>query len=81
MTLNGGNLFAMTAGGGSENEGLLFVLLPVNGGWVEVNLHSFSEAGGAIPSGGVTVDNRGNLFGTTEYGGGSQLGVVWQQAP
>ena len=81
VTLNGGNLFAMTSGGGSENEGLLFVLLPVNGGWVEVNLHSFSEAGGAIPSGGVTVDNRGNLFGTTEYGGGSQLGVVWQQAP
>jgi uncharacterized repeat protein (TIGR03803 family) len=77
---NAGNLYAL-AGGGNQNEGLLFELVPGNGGWTEVDLHSFgTPRDGATPYGGVALANSGNLFGTTAYGGASQLGVVWQLA-
>jgi hypothetical protein len=41
-------------------------------------LASFSGTNGAGPLAGVTFDANGNLFGTTELGGTSDNGAVWE---
>lgn len=61
------------------NCGTIFELSPpkIKGeSWTEKVLHSFSSAGtwsaygdGAEPNGGVVLDDRGNLYGTTNFGG------------
>ncbi|HTZ97635.1 MAG TPA: choice-of-anchor tandem repeat GloVer-containing protein [Terriglobales bacterium] len=61
------------------NCGTIFELSPpkVNGGaWTEKVLHSFASAGlwdvfgdGAEPNGGLILDEQGNLYGTTYFGG------------
>lgn len=63
------------------NCGTVFELSPPQtkgGAWTEQVLHSFSSAGlwsvygdGAQPNGGLIVDQAGNLYGTTYYGGNS----------
>jgi hypothetical protein len=74
---NSGNLFGTTFGGGPGFCGLgvpcgtVFELSPNSaGGWTETVLYSFSElADGAEPVAGLTLDKRGNLYGTTTIGG------------
>jgi uncharacterized repeat protein (TIGR03803 family) len=41
-------------------------------------LHAFLGPEGATPTAGVTMDARGNLFGTTEFGGASGYGMVFK---
>ncbi len=40
-------------------------------------LHSFSGAGGAAPLVGLTLSSAGIFYGTTNAGGGSNLGTVF----
>ena len=40
--------------------------------------HSFSDADGAYPIGGVVADASGNLYGTTSAGGAANAGVVYK---
>jgi hypothetical protein len=91
-----GNLYGTTLGGGKSNSncdfyglcGVVFKLSPtVSGPWSESVLYSFSGgADGATPAAGVIVDSAGNLYGTTEYGGGNAdcgsygCGVVFKMA-
>jgi uncharacterized repeat protein (TIGR03803 family) len=73
-----GNLLGSTLLGGDEGVGALFRLNP-NGDY-EV-LHSFerSAGNGAYPeSSGVVADAANNLYGVTEYGGVSDMGVVYK---
>jgi uncharacterized repeat protein (TIGR03803 family) len=46
----------------------------------ETILHSFSYSGGdgEIPVGGVVLDAKGNLYGTTEGGGASGDGTIYK---
>jgi len=44
-------------------------------------LHSFTGADGNYPVGGLIMDAKGNLYGTTEYGGNYGYGTVWKLTP
>src|SRR5215831_17622535 len=71
-----GNLYGTAACGGAysnfcDNAGTVFQLrLQHNGQWTEKVLHSFGGTGdGAMPYAGLISDAKGNLYGTTFYGG------------
>jgi uncharacterized repeat protein (TIGR03803 family) len=72
-----GHLYGTTVGG--DNAGTVFRLKHTAQGWIE-NTVSFTGANGNYPSAGVAFLN-GDLVGTTQYGGTSNLGVVYQVAP
>lgn len=66
-----GNAYGTTAVGGSATFGTVFKLTPhSNGNWTETVLYSFlGGSDGKNPYGGVTMDAKGNLYGTTVAGG------------
>lgn len=77
-----GNLYGMTSVGGHgectygtgypPGCGTVFELTPTTGGaWAERRLHDFSADGedGTDPSGGLSFDASGHLYGTTGLGG------------
>jgi uncharacterized repeat protein (TIGR03803 family) len=65
-----GNLYGATAYGGPPYFlGSVFKLTPSG---AEGTLHAFTGGDdGDYPSGGVTIDSAGNLYGATIYGGGT----------
>jgi len=78
-----GNLYGTTASGGDYDGGTVFELTPATGGgWTEKILHSFSTSGkdGYFPPGGLIFDGKGNLYGTTEWGGTGN-GTVFELTP
>ena len=76
-----GNLYGVTASGGSNDQGTVFRLSSNNGVWTKTTLHTFQGGSdGAGPSSGVIVGSRG-LYGTTTSGGSSNNGTVFQLGP
>jgi uncharacterized repeat protein (TIGR03803 family) len=76
-----GMLYGTTELGGL-GSGTVFRLTPPTSGntWSEAVLYSFTGAAdGAFPYAGLALDSKGNLYGTTAYGG-SQSGVVFELA-
>jgi uncharacterized repeat protein (TIGR03803 family) len=67
-----GNAYGTTAVGGASSLGTVFQLMHhSNGTWTETVLYSFSGGSdGKAPHGGVTLDAKGNLYGTAVAGGG-----------
>lgn len=66
-----GNLYGATTGGGPDQAGTIFELIPhPNGRWTQKVLWNFHFTDGANPNGGLVFDAAGNLYGTTFYGGG-----------
>jgi uncharacterized repeat protein (TIGR03803 family) len=82
-----GSLYGATASGGSKGDGVVFELAhQANGMWKESVLYDFpNPANGSLPSGGVTFDGAGNLYGTTSGGGNPSCnggcGVVYKLTP
>jgi uncharacterized repeat protein (TIGR03803 family) len=84
-----GNLYGTTFAGGnrgcnfSTSCGVVFELSPTaNGSWREKVLFRFTGGrDGGIPTSGVILDQAGNLYGTTEFGGTSGLGTVFKLTP
>ena len=70
-----GNFFGTTPYGG-YGDGIIFKLTPDG---TETILHNFADGydDGAYPYGGVTIDKKGNIYGTTLDGGSDGL----QQGP
>jgi uncharacterized repeat protein (TIGR03803 family) len=69
---------------GDGNCGTVFKLARnTEGRWKETILYSFAPgAGGYRPGAGVVMDKSGNLYGTTDGGGGpSGCGVIYELAP
>ncbi len=69
-----GNLYGEASQGGAHGCGTIFKLTPsLDVPWSETVLHSFcaSASDGRTPSGGLTMDAAGNLFGATFWGGGA----------
>ena len=85
LVLDGaGDLYGVTGAGGTNNYGAVFELTPTGGGnWTETVLHSFSSGtgDGYFPQGGLTLDGKGNLYGTTVYGGAYGYGTVFELTP
>ena len=76
-----GNLYGATASGGASGSllgGTVFELTPSYGIWTKTTLYSFQQA---EPAGGATVDQQGNIYGTTLIGGQYTDGSVYQLAP
>lgn len=80
-----GNLVGTTSQGGTGNFGTVFRLdAPVNNNktWNEELLYSFTGlSDGGTPTGPVTVDSSGNLYGTATYGGTAGAGTVFELSP
>ncbi|MBZ5574737.1 MAG: hypothetical protein LAO09_23015 [Acidobacteriia bacterium] len=74
-----GNLYGTTYYGGSQGGvGTVFELSPRSTGtWRERIIFDFNYTDGGEPYGGLVSDSAGNLFGTTQYGGIYQHGVVF----
>jgi uncharacterized repeat protein (TIGR03803 family) len=84
-----GNLYGMTdQGGGSTIRfcgkvgcGTVFEMSPPatsGGAWTETVLHVFSSSG--YPTGGLTIDPAGNLYGTT-FAGETDGGLAFKMEP
>jgi len=83
-----GALFGTTTGCGANGGGVAFKLTPPangQGAWTETVLHSFGSftdtADGSGPFARLTPGAKGVLFGTTEGGGTSGDGVVYELLP
>jgi len=78
-----GNLYGTTINGGGGSEcadgcGTVFEVAP-NG--IETVLYAFTGANGAFPGCDLLMDKKGNLYGTTSYGGTHGRGTVFKIAP
>ncbi len=82
-----GVLYGTTAVGGTSTNctggcGTIFELTPTKSGYAESVLYSFqgglSGPDGANPFTNLTIDNKGNLYGTTLFGGSAGLGTVFK---
>jgi uncharacterized repeat protein (TIGR03803 family) len=79
-----GNLYGTAYSGGSAGYGTVFQLKQSsNGAWFEVVLHCFpsDSSDGKYPDGGLLVDAKGNLYGTTVGGGSRGGGTVFEITP
>lgn len=83
-----GNLYGSTAGGGNGQQycnggcGVVFKLTPdAQGKWKYTVLHRFDGSDGAGPQAALILDSKGNLYGTTQYGGSGYAGVVFEITP
>src|SRR5579872_653702 len=81
-----GNVYGTTSNGGVGSGcgnlacGVVYELSPSGNGTSETVLWTFANgADGGGPQGGVILDSKGNLYGTTLYGGsGDGCGTVFQ---
>jgi uncharacterized repeat protein (TIGR03803 family) len=77
-----GNLYGSTVTGGSSNDGTLFKL-DTTGTLTVLHTFGIEEGDGSVPLGTLTMDAAGNLYGTTQFGGGCPpcAGVVFKVDP
>jgi uncharacterized repeat protein (TIGR03803 family) len=81
-----GNLWGTAQGGTGCKDGgcgVVFKMTPdANGKWSYSVVHNFNDIDGAVPAAAVIFDQQGNLYGTTELGGGGNgFGVVFEITP
>jgi uncharacterized repeat protein (TIGR03803 family) len=76
-----GNIFGTTHCDGDNNAGTVFKLKPSHGAWSYTLLYTFT--GGS--DGEYTISNlvmkSGKLYGTTQYGGANDAGVIYRLTP
>jgi uncharacterized repeat protein (TIGR03803 family) len=73
-----GNLYGTTSTGGPSGAGTVFEMAPGTG--TITTLAAFNGTNGASPLGALTMDGNGNLYGTTNAGGASGDGTVFELA-
>ena len=83
-----GNLYGTLYQGGASQLGAAYELSRSGSSWTESTIHSFAGGtDGADPMSGLIFDGSGNLYGTTEFGGGAGgctaggCGTVFQLTP
>jgi uncharacterized repeat protein (TIGR03803 family) len=89
LTLNSkGNLYGVTPEGGIDNSGCtngcgtVFELSPSSSGWTETVLYAFKGGSdGSVPQGSLAIDQNGNLYGATAFGGSQNAGTVFEIIP
>jgi uncharacterized repeat protein (TIGR03803 family) len=83
-----GNLYGTTLNGGYEHGdcasagcGVVYELTPTTGGlWTETVLLAFDYTDGGHPTGTLSFDSAGNIYGTTADGGSGVFGTVFEIA-
>ena len=76
-----GDLFGTTEQGGQNGDGTVFEIAHSGNSYGPVTtLASFAGSNGAFPLSGLIADANGDLFGTTEQGGQSGDGTVFEIA-
>jgi uncharacterized repeat protein (TIGR03803 family) len=73
-----GNLYGTASKGGANGDGSVFEL--ARGSSTLTTLASFNGSNGSNPAGALIMDSSGNLYGTTENGGASGLGTIFELA-
>jgi uncharacterized repeat protein (TIGR03803 family) len=81
-----GNIYGTTVGGGTDDAGAVFELVPPagKGKYEEKVLWYFNIADGEWPYGSLILDSAGNLYGTTNNGGSGaygEYGTVFEISP
>jgi uncharacterized repeat protein (TIGR03803 family) len=78
-----GNLYGTTIAGGSQCDcGVVYELSPNSDGtWNYTILHTFNDLDGAEPDANLTLDDKGNIYGTAAGGGVFGGGVVFEIIP
>jgi uncharacterized repeat protein (TIGR03803 family) len=80
-----GNLYGETQYGGSNGifAGTVYQLTNNGTGvWTKTIIHNFGgKNDGGVPEGGLIMDAAGNLYGTTQEGGTTGWGVVFELSP
>ncbi len=74
-----GDLFGTTSGG-ANGDGTVFEIKKTAAGYASAptTLVSFGDVDGKDPEGNLIADSNGDLFGTTEFGGPSGAGTVFE---
>lgn len=73
-----GNLYGTTSQGGA-GYGAIYELTPSGNGWQETTIHDFAYGvDGGYPNTNLTVDRKGNVYGSVIYGGAYNQGYVFQ---
>lgn len=76
-----GSLYGATFSLGQQGDGNIFKLTPSGQNWTYTDLYDFTgENDGANPVGDLSMDARGNVYGTAQAEGNG-LGVVWELTP
>jgi uncharacterized repeat protein (TIGR03803 family) len=76
-----GNLYGTTSDF-PESYGTVYQLVPSSRGYTEKMLYIFKDgADGSYPFGGLIFDPSGNLYGSTENGGGNGAGTAFKLTP
>jgi uncharacterized repeat protein (TIGR03803 family) len=75
-----GNLYNVATVGGTYGSGTAYELTPTMiGQWKFTLLYAFKgQPDAGFPYGGLAMDTRGNLYGTTYYDGANDLGSVYR---
>lgn len=83
LMIDGKNkLFGTTYQGGADGYGTVFELHRHNGKWKYKVLWTFTGGNdGGLPSGRLSMDSAGNLYGTATEGGTGVVGVVFELSP
>ena len=76
-----GNLYSVTASGGTYSSGVVFMLTPAGEETVLYEFKGQSNGDGAAPHGRLAFDAQGNLYGTTQGGGTNNTGTVYELTP
>jgi uncharacterized repeat protein (TIGR03803 family) len=77
-----GNLYGTALNGGSSNLGAFYKLTKQGKTWKETILHTFAGGNdGNQPTGNPYMDAKGRLYGMTQTGGTSNIGVVYRITP
>jgi uncharacterized repeat protein (TIGR03803 family) len=64
-----------------QTDGVIFQLKQVNGEWKKTIIFRFNLTNGSWPLPRLALDASGNIYGTTEFGGSHDLGVVYELSP
>ncbi|MGA3107731.1 MAG: choice-of-anchor tandem repeat GloVer-containing protein [Terriglobales bacterium] len=73
-----GNLYGTTESAGASGGGIVFELVNSGGNYTEDVIYNFTGTDGQLPSGSLSFDSSGSLYGTTEGGGEYGYGTVFE---